>query len=422
VTRSLVVIDQPPYPPLGGQQLRYRQAIEALAALGPVTLLSLWTGEDAAPAAAGLSMVRVDPRTPRTRAYRWARYLGPRGKKTARAILTRWWLQTLRARVAALIDEAAPDVIVIENPELMNFLPPLAQPGRAIVYDAHNVEKVLWPDLVALRKGLGDKPPPARFRERILVGEAALVASADQVWVCSDADARLLGKVYPTARPTVHVVPNTVDTVAFDAIAQQRLAAGIPPRAPTLLFTGNFAYAPNVEAGLALILDLLPRIRASRPDVRLVLCGRQPPPGLAAAAARAGGTIVTGEVPDVRPWFAEAELFVVPLRHGGGTRLKILEAMAAGCPVVSTYKGAEGLDLQHGQHLRLADGMEAIAATVLECLQNQQAAIDMAMRGRERVIQLYSWQANNTRVRAAVTALDRRRRVDAAEQPVGMTA
>ena len=404
---SVVVLDRLPYPPLGGQQLRYRQAIEALRQLGPVTLLLLSAEVpmvDEPAAGQPPRVVRLDPEVAHGRRYRWARLLGRHGKKAWRARLRERFRERLRAGVAALLDEIAPDLVVVENPELMACLPPLAAPGRRVVYDAHNVERVLWGELGPLRARLGAGPPNLGFRERILSGEAALVASADQLWACSEEDARLFAVAYPGRRPEIRVVPNAVDTEGFAPVAAERGAGPADGRgAPTLLFTGNFGYAPNLEAARILLGELRPRLRASEPGLRVVLCGRQPPAELLAAAAADPALTVTGEVADARPWFARADAFVVPLRAGSGTRLKILEALAAACPVVSTPKGAEGLELAHGEHLLLAESEAELADAVLWCLRRREEASAMARRGRALVESLYSWHANAARVREALT-------------------
>jgi glycosyltransferase involved in cell wall biosynthesis len=407
MTRSLVVLDRVPYPAIGGQQLRYRQCIEALRALGPVTLLCLRSRHDDVPPvpADAPPVRRVNLRTPRTLAYRWARLLGPRGKDAVRARLREAWLEEVRVRVGAIIDATEPDLVVVEAPQLVAALPPLRQAGRRLVYDAHNVEKVLWGDLDALRQRLGNPPSQARFRQRIVDGEASLVATADQIWACSEDDALLFARVHGQLRGEVRIVPNTVDSEAFAGPAPDRPAALAAGPAPVILYTGSFGYAPNVEAGLALIREVLPRLRASLPGTRLVLCGRQPPEALTAAAARDGGVVVTGEVPDARLWFAHSDVVVVPLRHGGGTRLKILEALAAARPVVSTAKGAEGLEVEHGRHLLIADAPAAFAEGILWCLREPDAARAMAERGRALVDARYSWRANAARVREAVAAL-----------------
>jgi glycosyltransferase involved in cell wall biosynthesis len=402
---SVVVLDRLPYPPLGGQQLRYRQAIEALRRLGPVMLLLLSRDAPVGEAAAGQPhAVHLDPEVPHGRLYRWARLLGPRGKKAWRARLRDHYRERLRASIAALLERTQPDLVVVENPELMACLPPLAAAGRRVVYDAHNVERLLWGELVPLRARLGAGSFNPGFRERILGGEAALVASADQIWACSEEDARLFPVAYPGRLPEIRVVPNAVDTEAFAIVAAER-AGSVDGRAPVLLFTGNFGYAPNVEAARILLHELRPRLLASEPRLRIVLCGRQPPEELLTAAAADPTLTVTGEVPDARPWFARADAFVVPLRAGSGTRLKILEALAAACPVVSTPKGAEGLELAHGEHLLLAESEAELADAVRWCLRHREEALAMARRGRALVERLYSWHANAARVCEAVTSV-----------------
>lgn len=404
--RSLVVLDRLPYPPMGGQQLRYRQAIEALSRLGPVTLLLLASGNPAAGEAGPIpATITVDPEVARRGLYRWSAMLGPRGKKRVRALLRQRFQNRLRQRLAVLLAEAAPDLVVVESAELMPYLPPLTAPGRRVVYDAHNVEKLLWSELVPLRGRLGAGPGSAAFRQRILAGEAALVAGADQIWACSEEDAERFRAAYPERLPAIAVVPNAVDTAGFAPLARARRPAPRGPAEPTVLFTGNFGYTPNVEAARILLDDLRPRLRRSAPGLRIVLCGRQPPPELLMAAAEDPLLTVTGEVPDVRPWFARADLVVVPLRLGGGTRLKILEALAAGCPVVSTPKGAEGLRLEPGLHLLLGETVAELAEAVLWCLHRPDEALAMARRGRDEVERLYSWQANEAKVRAALGLL-----------------
>ena len=146
-------------------------------------------------------------------------------------------------------------------------------------------------------------------------------------------------------------------------------------------------------------------MRRSASGCGLVLCGRNPPEALLTLARLDPGISVTGEVPDVRPWLSACDVVVVPLRHGGGTRLKILEALAAGCPVVSTAKGAEGLEIEHGRDLLLAETPDAISDAVLWCLGNRVAAAEMADRGRALVAARYSWEANRVTVATAVAGL-----------------
>ncbi|MFO1074531.1 MAG: glycosyltransferase [Geminicoccaceae bacterium] len=400
--RSLIILDSLPYPPRGGQQLRYRQAIDALLPLGPVTLLLLADArqadilDEAVP-----PVLRLDPQVPRSWHYRWARLLGPLGKAAWRARLRRRHQAALQAVIAHHLAEIAPDLVLVESAELMTCLPPLAAPGRRVVYDAHNVERRLWGELVPLRGRLGGAPAKAGYGQRIVAGEAALLRSADQVWACSEEDALQFAQAYPAPLPSLRVIPNTVDTGAFAAIAAAR-AARRRDGPPMLLLTAHFGYAPNVEAARFLLDSVRPALMATIGPVRLVLCGRQPPPELLAAAAYDAEIVVTGEVADVRPWLAAADIAVAPLRTGSGTRLKILEAMAAACPVVSTGKGAEGLAVVDGEHLLLADEAGAFVAALRRCLDQPAEAMAMAMRGNALVERLYSWTANRARVRAAL--------------------
>ena len=232
VIRSLLVLDALPYPPCGGQQLRYRQAIEALLPLGPMTLLLLDAAARAQGGAAGIPpVVRLDPEVARSWHYRWVRLLGPWAKRVWRAKLRQRHLTRLHAEIAALLRRVEPSVVLVESAELMAYLPPLTAPGRRVVYDAHNVERLLWDELLPLRGRLGDAPAKPGFGQRIVAGEAALLRCADQVWACSEKDARLFAEAYPPPLPSFHVVPNTVDTEAFAGAAPPR-PAGAPGGAP----------------------------------------------------------------------------------------------------------------------------------------------------------------------------------------------
>ena len=413
--RSLIVLDQIPYPPIGGQQLRYRQTIEALARLGEVRLLCL------APSAAGRGgssgsppVAFLDPKPRKSALALAAGLLAPQLKARLREAQRRRFMERLRGRTRRAIAQAAPDVVVVASAELAVFLPPLASLGVPVIYDSHNVERVLWQDLTRLRGELGEDTAKTGFRDRILAGEAALVAGAAQLWVCSSSDAELFVATYGPIAAGIRVVPNTVDVESFRSV-ERAPATAARDAAPSLLFTGNFGYPPNVESALWLEGEILPLVRRSAPGCRLVLCGRNPPEALLALAQRDPGIEVTGEVPDVRPWLGACDVVVVPLRHGGGTRLKILEALAAGCPVVSTAKGAEGLEVEHGRDLLLAETPEAIGEAVLWCLADPAAAAAMALRGRALVAARYSWQANLATVASAMAALG----LDSADSSIG---
>jgi glycosyltransferase involved in cell wall biosynthesis len=198
----------------------------------------------------------------------------------------------------------------------------------------------------------------------------------------SERDAVMLREMSPATQ--VHVVPNGVDSRYFALRANRR-----DPQ--TLLFFGTLSYGPNAEGLIWFCREILPRVRRSKPDVKLEVVGLDPPPRVA-DLGRLPGVQVTGFVPDVRPKLWSATICVVPLLVGGGTRLKILEALAAGCPVISTAIGADGLSLVDGEHLLIADTPDQFAQGILALLESADLRRRLADAGREAVAQRYDWE------------------------------
>lgn len=186
------------------------------------------------------------------------------------------------------------------------------------------------------------------------------------------------------------VVPNGVDTRAF--VPQ-------PERdgPPAVLFTGTMNYRPNAEGGVWLAREVWPRVRRARPDARLTIAGRHPHADLRAYDGQ-DGIEVAGEVPDMRPRFAAARVIAVPIHSGGGSRLKVLEAAAAGRAMVSTTIGAEGTDLRDGAHLVLADDAPAFADAVLRLLDDGEERARLAAAARALVEDRYDWDAIGERL------------------------
>src|SRR5262249_33155974 len=151
-----------------------------------------------------------------------------------------------------------------------------------------------------------------------------------------------------------------------DCAAYAELPTGRPVNPPVVLFVGALAWGPNVSAAVFLAEQAFPKIRAARPDAMLLLVGKDPAPAVK-ALGRLPGVEVTGGVPSVRPYLAKASLLAVPLDSGGGTRLKILEAFAAGLPVVSTGVGAEGIAVIDGGDIVRAE-RPAMADAILRVL------------------------------------------------------
>jgi glycosyltransferase involved in cell wall biosynthesis len=140
-----------------------------------------------------------------------------------------------------------------------------------------------------------------------------------------------------------------------------------------------------------LLERVMPAVRSAEPSAGLVLVGRQPPEWLRRAAAECPGVELHADVPDVRPFLAGAGLLAVPLRVGGGSRLKILEALASGLPVVSTRVGAEGLELEAGRHLTVVESIDGMAAALVEAVRSPGRMREQAEAGRAAVVRRYDW-------------------------------
>jgi glycosyltransferase involved in cell wall biosynthesis len=194
----------------------------------------------------------------------------------------------------------------------------------------------------------------------------------------------------------VTVVPNGVDLDFYKP--------GVTPPAPglgphSLVFTGKMDFRPNVDAVLWFVGEVLPLITALLPDARFYVVGQRPHPRLAALAGHPA-VVITGQVPDTRPYIAGAGVYVIPLRIGGGTRLKVLEAMAMGRAMVSTRLGCDGFPLEDGREVCFADQPGAFAEAVVGLLQNREEAEALGRAARAYVEANYGWDAIVPRLEA----------------------
>lgn len=211
--------------------------------------------------------------------------------------------------------------------------------------------------------------------------EARMVEKFNACLVSSAADQRFLRRFLPNAK--ISVVPNGVDT-------EYLMPMNGEANEDILLFTGLMSYPPNIDAVEFFCLEILPLILSVLPSARLYIVGRGAGPRVTRLAAH-HGVHVTGPVEDMRPYFSKASVVVVPLRNGGGTRLKILEALAMGKAVVSTSVGAEGLEVQDGEHLILADSPLHFARETVSLLRDGRRRKILGEQGRQLVETHYSW-------------------------------
>jgi glycosyltransferase involved in cell wall biosynthesis len=200
--------------------------------------------------------------------------------------------------------------------------------------------------------------------------------------VTSEREAAIVRSLAPDT-PLVSV-PNGVDAGYF---APQ---ADTLPDPASIVFSANLGYRPNVDAALYFVREIFPLILRQCPEAIFTIVGTGAPAEIQQLASRR--IIITGRVPDVRPFIAKAAVFVVPIRYGSGTRLKVLEALAMRMPVVSTSLGAEGIPVLDGRHLLLADDPEPFATSVLRLLEDRSLARTLATCGRDMVLQEFRWE------------------------------
>lgn len=289
-----------------------------------------------------------------------------------------------RARLESLLARERYDAIVCD------FLPPVVNmPDRVpcpTILFTHNVEAEIW-----RRHAETAANPLSRFLltwqwERMLRFERQALERFDLVLAVSNADATTFGRLYPGAlRHPVHVVQTGVDTQYFEPSA-----VAVRPR--HLVFTGSMDWLPNEDGMLYFVRDILPRIREAEPGATLSIIGRAPTPAVRRLAEQAG-IEVTGRVDDVRPHVAAGTVYIVPLRIGGGTRLKIFEAMAMAKAVVSTTVGAEGLPVTDGRDVIIADEPARFARQVVRLLRDATARERIEAEARRLVVERYDWSA-----------------------------
>ena len=248
---------------------------------------------------------------------------------------------------------------------------------------AHNVESLIWQRYTEAAENPVKRWYIRQQLRKFERFERWAYSHATAAIAVSREDATLMQKEFGATR--VKVVENGVDV---DYFKPQRDVERDPSR---MLFLGSLDWRPNQDGAIQFLTEILPRVRAQVPHATAVLVGRRPPEWLRAKVAATPGAELHADVPDVRPFLARCGFLVVPLRIGGGSRLKILEALAAGTPVVSTRIGAEGLKLTPDRDLLVADSPEELANTALTAIRHPGELADTAESGREQVLAHYSW-------------------------------
>jgi glycosyltransferase involved in cell wall biosynthesis len=205
-----------------------------------------------------------------------------------------------------------------------------------------------------------------------------------EVMAVSEPDKDLFQSQYGCSH--VSVIPNGIDETYFRPFPY-------PLKPNSMIFSGSMDWRPNQDGMRYFLNAIFPEIQKRLPEATVTIAGRNPPPWLEDLAKTFRGVEITGTVDDIRPFIAQGALYVVPLRIGGGSRLKILEALAMGKTVLSTSIGAEGLNLEDGTHLMLRDDPETFAQTAVDLLLHPEKYGHLGRQGRERVLAEYTWDS-----------------------------
>jgi sugar transferase (PEP-CTERM/EpsH1 system associated) len=378
--RILFLTPQFPYPPHQGTTIRNYNLIAGLAERHQVHLLSF--GDPAENSDTPLhrlcTSVEVIPPPRRSMRHRLRGLL----LSTLPDMALRLPSAGFQAALDSTIDRVRPDVLEVEGIEMAQYLLQAAERREEarlplLVFDDHNAEYVLQQRAFETdarsfhpRRWIGAAYSLVQWR-RLRRYERRACRAADRVVAVSEADALALRRLVPGLVPVA--VPNGVDIGYY--------SEPVPPLdgrpgqkhtdrgGPGLVFTGKMDFRPNVDAVLWFVGDVLPLVRRQVPDAHFWVVGKSPHPRLAPLASDPAVTL-TGWVADVRPYISAAAVYVVPLRIGGGTRLKVLEAMAMGKAIVSTALGCEGFDVVRGQELLLGDTPGEFAAAVVGLLRD----------------------------------------------------
>jgi glycosyltransferase involved in cell wall biosynthesis len=366
-----------PYPPNNGSKLRAYNLLRTLAAGHDVVLLS-FAGESEEPAAPVLrrlcrevQVVPWKPYQPRA----WRARLGALSWKPRSVVDT--FSRQMEACLVRAIAGGGFDLVIASGLDMAGYARHFA--GLRALFD--EVEVGVLHDQCA-----GSTSVARRFRFGLTWAKhrrylARVLSHFRACTVASERERELLSAAVP-GHPPIELIPNCVDLGDYGD-------TGRVPEPATLIFTGSLSYFANHDAMRWFLRDIYPAIETQVPRVRLTITGD----AAGCALPAADNVVLTGLVGDVRPLVASSWVSVAPVRIGGGTRLKIIEAMALGTPVVSTAKGAEGLDVVHGEHLLIGDSAEEFAAHVVGLLSDRDLRERLSRSARRLVEVRYDWCA-----------------------------
>jgi glycosyltransferase involved in cell wall biosynthesis len=377
--RVLAICPYAPYPPFGGGKMRIYHLLQewmklghevTVAVSGPADTKLDWSEGDVAP-----ELIMLPGRVRGSAISKVSGLLSPLPDEV--------WARPLWHGDEALGLPARFDIVVLMQAHVGQHAAPFLKSGVPVILDQQNVESHISTEVARLRWTRMGRARARLDTRKWRAYERSLLRKVQRTVAVSEADAQDFRNVAPSA--SVVVRPSGADLRSVQYVDHSE------NRADSLLMTGTLGYLPNLDAAVWMIERILPRVRLSRPSAHLVLVGSSAPASL---KERGGDAVdVVGQVPDVRPFLDQADLFVAPLRAGGGTRLKLLEAFAAGIPTVATTIASSGITVRHGIDVATADDEETFANAILRMLEDVAGRRAMAESARRLVQEHYDWRA-----------------------------
>jgi polysaccharide biosynthesis protein PslH len=380
----LVVSAHLPYPPRWGFGTRVYQLMRQISSRHHATLLCYAPSGDENVVALGREMVveAVDRERESVAGKRLTQLRSLASRLPYDCYTTH--SRAMQEAIDRLFAERSFDVVQLESTLLRPFRLPA---GTAVVLDEHNIDYEVYARMHgnerhALRRWYY-RSQERRFRRY----EQHSWQEVSACVMTSDREAEIVRSYAPDT--LVATVPNGVDVDYF-----QPAESEVEPH--SLVFNGVLDYRPNIDGVEFLVDEVLPLLRERWPDVSLTIVGRGSPAAI--EALRRQGVDATGEVPDVRPYLRRGAVVVVPIRMGSGTRLKVVEGLALGRPLVSTTVGHEGVDVRDEEHLLIGDDAEAFAAQVGRLFEDPALGVRLGSAGRELMEREYSWDSAGRRL------------------------
>jgi len=373
-----------PYPPDSGPKVKTWNVIKYLAQAGHEITLASFVRGDQSP-----DVQRLQPYCRAVHTVPMDRGMAQDGWAMLRSGLSgQPWMMVRddRAAMRRRVDQlAAATRFDIAHADQLNMAQYAARvPGARKVLDAHNALWLLYRRLAETMTPGPRKWLLGRDWRRLKAYEGRVCREFDAVTAVSDEDKTALEEAMGRASDII-VIPIAVDT-------DEEMPPARPPNADRILHIGTMYWPPNIDGVLWFVREVFPRIRARRPEVIFDVVGARPPQELVALGGGESGVNVTGYVADPTPYVENAAVMIVPLRAGGGMRVKILNALSQALPIVSTTIGCEGIAVEAGRHLLIADTPDAFAQATLRLLSDRHLADTLGRNGRHLIQTTYDYR------------------------------